>query len=244
MIIKAIKTRIFRLKESLPEFIEHYLPVIKEGDVLVVTSKIVSLAEGRIMENVSPAAKKKIIKAESDFDLPTKHVYLTIKDGMVMANAGVDESNADGKLILLPKDSFKTAAQIRKYFKAKNKIRNLGVIITDSRTMPLRAGITGVAIGYAGFKGLKKYRGELDIFGRPFKFSRVNIADSLATVAVVCMGEGNERCPLAVIEKTPAVFTEKVNRRESIINVVDDMYGPIFKFNGRRKECHNRKSRL
>ncbi|MFA5109146.1 MAG: coenzyme F420-0:L-glutamate ligase [Patescibacteria group bacterium] len=235
MEIKTIKTKIFKLSENLEDFMEHYLSSLKEGSILVVTSKIVALAEGRVADGTNPLIKKKIIEAESDFVLPTKHVYLTIKDGMVMANAGVDESNADGKIILLPRDSFKVAARLREYFRTKNKLNNLGVIITDSRCLPLRAGITGVALGYAGFRGLKDYRGERDIFKRPFKFSRVNVVDSLAAAAVVCMGEGNERLPLAIIAQAPVVFSNKVDKRELKINIQDDMYGPIFKFSGRTK---------
>jgi coenzyme F420-0:L-glutamate ligase len=233
MKITTIKTRIFKPNENLEHFIAYYLPHIKEEDVLVVTSKIVALAEGRVVSAESAVAKKKIIEAESDFILPTKYVYLTIKDGMVMANAGVDESNADGKIILLPKNSFKAAKRLRNYFRAKNKLHNLGVIITDSRCLPLRAGITGVALGYAGFKGLKDYRGQSDIFKRNFKFSRVDLADSLAAAAVACMGEGDERRPLAIIKKAPVVFCSKINENELTIDIKEDMYGPIFKFKGK-----------
>jgi F420-0:gamma-glutamyl ligase len=235
MVIKTIKTRIFKTNENIFSFIEHYLPKIKEKSILAVTSKIIALAEGRAVDKTSEADKEKIIRRESDSILPTKYVFLTIKDGMVMANAGVDESNADGKIILLPKDSFKTAAKIREYFKRKNKLKNLGVIITDSRCLPLRAGITGVALGYAGFKGVKDYRRTLDIFKRPFKFSLVDIADSLATAAVLEMGEGDERRPLAVIEGASVDFIEKIKKNELKIDIKDDMYGPIFKKIGKAK---------
>src|SRR6185369_15133943 len=95
-------------------FIVEHIPQIEEDAILVVTSKIVALAEGRTAVIENEQTKIKLIKAESDFAMPTKYVWLTIKDGMVMAAAGIDESNADGKLILLPKDSFKTAARLRK----------------------------------------------------------------------------------------------------------------------------------
>lgn len=229
MKVKAIKTRIFKPKENLLLFIASYLPKIIEGSILVVTSKIVALSEGRFAQKVDENTKAEIIKRESDFVLPTKHVYLTIKNGLIMANAGVDESNADGWLILLPKNSFKTAEKIRSYFKKKHGLKNLGVIITDSRCLPLRAGITGVALGYAGFKGLKDYRRLLDIFGQPFKYSRVDVADSLATAAVLLMGEGDERRPLAIITGAPVEYCDKIDKNELKINIEEDMYGPIFK---------------
>jgi len=152
-----------------------------------------------------------------------------MKDGVVMANAGVDESNANGKIILLPRDSFQTARSLRNYFKHKYNLKNFGVIISDSRSLPLRSGITGVALGYAGFNGLKDYRKELDIFGRPFHFSRVNVADSLATAAVLCMGEGNERRPLALISGFSVQSRERINKKELKINIKEDIYGPMFK---------------
>jgi coenzyme F420-0:L-glutamate ligase len=228
MIIKPIKTRLFQPREKLLPFLDKYLPQIKEGSVVVVTSKIVALSEGRFADKVDDDTKAKIIKQESEFVLQTKYVCLTIKDGIVMANAGVDESNANGKIILLPKDSFESAKMIRNYLRNKYNIKNLGVIITDSRTHPLRSGITGVALGYAGFKGLKDYTKKSDIFGRPFHFSRVDMADSLATSAVLCMGEGNEKCPLALITDVPIEFSNRINRNELKIDIEDDIYGPMF----------------
>lgn len=229
MKIKAIKTRIFKPHENILDFIEDYLPKITENSILAVTSKIVALAEGRLIGKVNKKIKEEIIRSESDFVLPTKYVYLTIKDNLVMANAGVDESNAGGGLILLPKDSFQAAVKIRNYFKKKNKLKNFGVIITDSRCSPLRAGITGVALGYAGIKGLKDYRKKADIFGRAFKYSKVDMADSLAAAAVLCMGEGGEQKPLAIINDAPVKYTDKLNRDELKINIKEDIYGPIFK---------------
>ncbi|MDD3729120.1 MAG: coenzyme F420-0:L-glutamate ligase [Candidatus Pacebacteria bacterium] len=169
-----------------------------------------------------------MIKKESRIAIPTKYVWLAIKDRMVMASAGIDESNANGKLILLPKDSFKTADYLRNTLMRRYKLKNLGILITDSRTVPLRAGVVGVALGYAGFRGLKDYCGKLDIFGRKFKFSRSNIADSLATAAVLVMGEGKEQQPLAVIKKAPVEFCDKIKKTELCIDIEDDMYCPFF----------------
>lgn len=228
MIIKTIKTKIFRPKDNLFLFIEKYFPKIEEESILAITSKIVALAENRVVVKKDENTKKDIIAKESEVVLRTKYATLTIKDGVAMTSAGVDESNGDGKIILLPRDSFKTALLVRKYFCKKYKLKNLGVIITDSRSMPLRPGITGVALGYAGFKGLKKYKDRVDIFGRPFKFSRVDVADSLAASIVFCMGEGDEQMPLAIIRKAPVEYISKVDRNELKIKIEEDMYGPIF----------------
>lgn len=233
MQIKAIKTKVFNENENLLKFILKYIKRMPENSVLVVTSKIVALSEGRIVSFKNKKEKNnqkiKLIKSESDFAIKTKLVWLTIKDGMVMASAGIDESNANDKFILLPKDSFRSADFLRKELKKIFKIKNLGILITDSRIFPLRAGIVGVALGYAGFKGVKNYIGKKDIFGRILKMSKTDIADSLATSAVLCMGEGKEQQPLALITNAPIEFTEKINKKELLINPKEDLYLPLFK---------------
>lgn len=228
MIIKPIKTRLFHEGDDLFTFIASYFNELPKKSVVVVTSKIVALAERRTAIAGNPKAKERLIRQESEIAIPAKYVWLTVKNGIVMASAGIDESNANGKLILLPKDSFRIAAYLRNQLRKKYHVRYLGVLITDSRTMPLRAGVTGVALGYAGFRGIKDYRGKPDIFGRKFRFSRTDIADGLATAAVLVMGEGNERQPLAIIEGAPVEFCDRVNRAELHIDVKEDMYRPLF----------------
>ena len=228
MIVQPIKTRVFQEGGDLFAFITAYVKELTERAVIVVTSKIVALAEKRTAIIKNAKTKENLIRAESEFAIPTKYVWLTVKDGMVMASAGIDESNANGKLILLPKDSFKTARLLRNKLRQRYDVRNLGVLITDSRTVPLRAGVTGVAVGYAGFRGIKDYRDTPDIFGRKFEFSRTNMADGLAAAAVLVMGEGNERQPLAIIESAPVEFSDNVNRRELYIDIQEDMYRPLF----------------
>ncbi len=228
MFVKPIKTKVFQEGEDLFIFIKRYIKKIPEKSVIVVTSKIVALAEKNTVINDGSVNKEDLIKSESEWALPTKYVWLTVKDGMLMASAGIDESNADGRFILLPKDSFKSASILRKKLMAHYKLKSLGILITDSRTMPLRSGITGVALGYVGFKGIKDYIGQKDIYGRKFKFSRVDMADSLAAAAVLTMGEGSECQPLAIINQAPIEFCDRVNRNELKIDIQDDMYKPFF----------------
>lgn len=228
MIIKPIKTRIFKEGENLFNFITQYFKKIPEKSIIVVTSKIVALSEKRTAIIKNDKTKEKLIRKESEFSLLTKYVWLTIKDGIVMASAGIDESNANGKLILLPKNSFKTAHLLRKKLQQKYKVKKLGILITDSRIIPLRSGVAGIALGYAGFCGIKSYIGTPDIFGRKFQFSRTDIADSLATGAVLVMGEGNEQQPLAIIKKAPIEFRDKINKNELNIKIKDDVYQPLF----------------
>ncbi len=228
MKIRAIKTGIFRENDDLIEFILKYVKKIPEKSILVVTSKIVALSEGRVVKHIHEKQKIALIKKESNLAIKTKHTWLTIKDGMVMASAGVDESNGNGKLILLPKDSFVSAAKIRSLIKNYFKIKKLGVIISDSALIPRRAGVVGAALGYAGFQGIKNYIRERDIFNRVMKISRTNVADSLATAATLCMGEGGEKQPLALIVDAPVRFTDKINKKELKIKPNEDIYAPLF----------------
>ena len=228
MIVKPIKTSIFHEGDDLLAFVVSYVKKLSEKSVIVITSKIVALAEGRTAVIENAETKERLIRQESEIAIATKYTWLTVKDGMVMASAGIDESNANGKLILLPKDSFSTARLLRQKLCLRYGLQELGVLITDSRTIPLRAGVAGVALGYAGFRGIKDYRGTPDIFGRKFKVSRTDVADSLATAAVFVMGEGNEQQPLAIIKQAPLTFCERVNRQELRIDIEDDMYLPLF----------------
>ena len=228
MEIKAIKTRIFRENEDLLPFILKYVRKIRENSILVVTSKIVALSEARMVVYKNQRQKIALIKKEGSFALKTKNTWMTIKNGMVMASSGIDESNANGKLMLLPKDSFQSAKILRKKLMRNFRLKNLGVLITDSGFLPFRMGAVGLALGYAGFGGVRNYIGKKDIFGRVLKFSRTDIADSLATSAVLCMGEGKEQQPLAVITDAPVIFTEKVNKKELRIKIKEDIYAPLF----------------
>lgn len=228
MNVQPIKTRVFVEHENIVDFISAHAPVLKDGTVLAVTSKIVALAEGRtvLFEGTN---KDELIQHESDFAIKTPWAWLTIKDGNVLPSAGVDESNAQGVYILLPTNSFESAARIRAAVCARYTISNLGVLITDSRTAPLRSGVTAVALGWAGFNGIRDYVGKKDIFGREFKYERVNVADSLATASAFVMGEGAEQQPLAIITDAPVEFTnEDVDPASARIDPNDDLYRPFF----------------
>ena len=225
MEVRAIRTRVFKEKEDLISFITHHIPKFADGSILAVTSKIVALSEGRTADS---SQKERLIRSESEWALQAKQGKITLKDGVLMWNAGIDTSNADGKIVLLPKDSFKAAATLRRELLKRYKIKKMGVIITDSRIMPLRAGVVGIAVGYAGFKGIYDYRGKKDIFGDMYHVTRTDVADSLATAAVLTMGEGNEQRPLAILADTPVQFTERVDRDELEVPPEDDMYRPLL----------------
>ena len=203
MKIKAIKTRKFLPpKDNLWELLSA-IKKISENSVVVVTSKVVAIGEGRCIKS-SKIKKDDLAMMEADKYIPREMVpgswvLHTIKNNMLIASSGVDESNGAGYYILWPKNPKSSAKRIWQILRKKFKVKNLGVIITDSRLVPLRRGVVGIAIGYFGFKPLKDYRGTQDIFGREFKMETSNIPDSLASTAVLEMGEGSERKPIAII---------------------------------------------
>lgn len=229
MNIKPIKTRVFKEGENLVTFIKQHIKDVSEKSVLVVTSKIVALSEGRSAP-LDKDNKEKVVRAESDFAMRGKYTWLTIRNGEIMSSAGVDASNSNDKFLLLPKDSFDTAARLYNDLKKEWDLKNFSVLITDTRSFPLRLGARGLAIGYAGIKGIKDYRKQKDIFGRDFKVTRVDVPDSLAAAAVLDMGEGNEQTPLAIITDAPIEFTNKrIDPKELHVDINDDLYAPLFK---------------
>ena len=229
MITRAVRTSVFKKQENLVAFIQKSIPSLKDGSILAITSKVVALSEGRVVAVKSEAQKQELIRKESVWQFETDSPWwLTVRDGSMVVNAGIDESNADGKIVLLPKDSFKAADRLRKQLMSLYKVKSFGVVITDSRISPLRAGVTGLAVGYAGFKGIRDYRGKKDIFGRKMSVTMTDVADSLATAATLVMGEGTEQQPLAIIEGAPVEFTERANPQEVQIPLKDDLYAPLF----------------
>lgn len=224
----AIHTQIFEEKSDLVAFIARFVPCVPENTILAVSSKVIALWKGCTVPYQNPAQKEELIKKHSQAALKTSLAWLTIKDGMIMTNAGIDESNAAGKLILLP-DCYACAQELRNALQKVWKVRHLGVVVTDSMILPLRAGVIAAAVGYAGFKGVKDLRGRPDIFGKKLQTTLVNVADSLATTAALMMGEADEQCPLCVIEDAPVVFTDEISRDEIKYPVQNDLYTPLLK---------------
>lgn len=236
MKLNPVHTIIFKESENLPAFIARHIPVLREESVLVVSSKIVALWKGLTVQYKSLRQKEGLIKKECDAALKTPLAWLTIKSGMVMTNSGIDESNAAGKLILLPADCYICAAELRRELLKIYKIKKLGVIITDSMILPLRAGVIGAAVAYSGFKGVSDKRGQKDIFGKKLAVTLVNLADPLAAAASMLMGEANEQTPLCVIEEAPVRFVNRTDSTEIKYPLENDLYTPLFKRAGLLKK--------
>src|SRR3989344_2338816 len=222
MKVIPIRTRMFRQGDSLEDFIVEHLARPNEGGIIAVTSKIVALSQGRVYPLDGPGDKERWIRNESSQMLKTPWCFLTKMNGEWVANA-------DGSLILLPRNIQRTVASLLTRLKKRYRLKRLGVIITDTRIYPMRVGTMGVAVGYAGFAPIKNYVGMPDLFGRKLKRTQANNVNALAIAAVLVMGEGAERRPLAVIEGADVVFGGHAPSIASLtIDPRDDLYNAAY----------------
>lgn len=237
MHLTAIKTHKIKPKESIFTLLDTYLPKLTENTVVAITSKIISTCENRIIRKTKD--KLNLIRQESEhcFPPPLKHqnFCLTLKNHRLIPNGGIDESNCQNGYLLLPQEPQLTAKKIWEYLRQKHRIKNLGIIITDSNITPLRIGVTGIAISWCGFKPLHDYIGQKDIFGKDLLVTKINLIDSLATTATLAMGEGKEQTPIAIINNPPKVRFQnraptKKEEREIYIDLNHDLFSTIISY--------------
>jgi coenzyme F420-0:L-glutamate ligase/coenzyme F420-1:gamma-L-glutamate ligase len=194
--------------------------LLLDGDVLVVTQKIVSKAEGRLVpvDHADPAAKQALVEAESVRVLRRRGDLLITETahGFVCANAGVDLSNVgDGLAALLPLDPDRSARRIRAELRRRLSV-TVGVVISDTFGRPWRNGVTDVAIGVAGVAGVVDLRGTLDATGRELVATEVCVADELAAAAELVMGK-DRGVPAAVVRGVPGSWLRDGSVREEIV---------------------------
>lgn len=242
MNITPIKTRaITKDNSSIYSVLDEHIASLEENTIVAITSKIISICEGNIIK-INPETEKEdkhaLIEKEADLYLDPKEneygFYLTITNNMLIATAGIDESNGDGYFILWPKDPQKSSNEIREYLQKKFQLKNIGVIITDSKTVILRWGAAGVGLSHSGFKAFNNYVGKEDLFGRTLRFTHANILDGLAAAAVTAMGEGKESTPIALITDIPNIeFQDRNPTKEEIDNATipleKDLYAPLLR---------------
>lgn len=166
---------------------------LEDGDVVVVTHKIVSKAEGSIVavEGDEAEFRRRLISQEST-SIVRKRGNLIIaetKHGFICANAGIDRSNtAPGTMVLLPEDPDRSAHRIRVRLERRFEAE-LGVIISDTFGRPWRRGLTDVAIGVSGLTALIDLKGDQDWMGRELEVTEIAVADELACAADLVMGK-------------------------------------------------------
>lgn len=216
---------------------------VREGDIIFITSKILAIHQGRTMPTEG-TDKGELIRREADYwaEFEPKcgfKVNLTIRDNVLGMAAGIDESNAGEYYVLLPKDVDKLCAEIRARICKRTGIKSLGVVCTDSHTQPMRLGVMGISIGFAGIAPLDDLRGRPDIFGREMKFAQVNRLDSLVAMAVLQMGECAEQIPVVILRGYTAIeFSTKYGMPDVLIEPELDIYRPLLDVLVKPKSTH------
>ena len=199
-----------------------------DGDVLVVTQKIVSKAEGAMVEidQNDPLSHKPIVEREAVRILRRRGdlIITETKHGFVCANAGIDLSNvARGHAALLPEDSDRSARRIRDRIRGTQGL-SVGVIVSDTFGRPWRRGVTDVAIGCAGIAAVVDLRGTEDAFGRELMVTEVCVADELAAAADLVCGKA-DGVPVALVRGVnPNWLRDSSIREEVVRNPTEDLF--------------------
>lgn len=225
----TLKKEQFDLFESIVDDLKNAEITPQNGDVLVISSKYVANSQGRILEyeKVIPSLDAEIIGKKFHMKSKMAEIILresdkifggipgfviTSSDNIMAPNAGIDKSNTQsGTVVLYPNDPYLVSEHLRRKFLLKYNI-HVGIIITDSRLMPGRVGTVGIAISCSGIEPTSDLRGEKDLYGNVLKVTFQAIADDLASIANLKMGEGSDVTPCVLIRDSDVRLTDRKMR--------------------------------
>ncbi len=200
---------------------------LADGDVLVVTQKVVSKAEGRLVpvDPEDPLSHKVLVESEAVRIVRRRGdlIITETRHGFICANSGIDLSNVErGYAALLPIDSDRSARRIVDIVRARLGV-SVGVIVSDTFGRPWRKGLTDVAIGVAGIAGVVDLRGTPDALGRTMQVTEVAVADELASAAELAMGKSNG-IPVAVVRGCDPSWLRPSSMSELIRPPAEDLF--------------------
>ncbi len=221
---------------ALLETLEKNKVNLQENDVLVISTKYISNAQGRIVNSKNTKVSNQGFQISRKFQLKpeiaeiilreTDKIFggiagfvITSSENIMAPNGGIDKSNAKkDQIILYPKNPFLIAEEIRRKIFLKFSI-HVGVILVDSRLMPARVGTSGVAVSCAGIEPVLDMRSKKDLDGNPLKVTFQAVIDNIATIANHKMGEGAESKPFAIVRDSGAQLTDrKISQSEMAIS--------------------------
>ena len=217
--------------DDLAEMIASAAPWLADGDVLVVTSKIVSKAEGRLVEVPADgpdreAARQRVLAGETARVVARRGPTTIVQThhGFVMAAAGIDASNVDKThLVLLPVDPDASARELRAGLRARGL--DVAVIVSDTMGRAWRNGLTDVALGAAGIDALLDHRGQLDPYGNELSLTQMAVIDELSAAAELVKGK-TDRVPVAVVRGYPRLTADHGPGASVLIrDAAEDMFG-------------------
>lgn len=205
---------------------------LQDGDILVIAQKIVSKAEGRMVNLATVQPSPRAIQLAAETEKDARFVELVLREsrevlrtrpgtiivehrlGFICANAGIDHSNVQGEggcaedwVLLLPQDPDGSAARIRQCLESRHGVR-IGVLVIDSHGRAWRLGVVGATIGISGMPGLADLRGQPDLFGFRLRITQVACADELAAAASLVMGQAAEGTPVIHVRGFPYPLRE------------------------------------
>lgn len=200
---------------------------LQDLDVLVITQKIVSKAEGRLVavDPDDPLSHKTLVEQEAVRVLRRRGdlIITETRHGFICANSGIDLSNVErGQAALLPLDSDRSARRIRDIVRAKLGV-NVGVIVSDTFGRPWRMGLTDVAIGVAGIAAVVDLRGTPDALGRTMQVTEVCVADELASTAELVMGKSSG-IPVAIVRGADPSWFRESSIKEIVRPAREDLF--------------------
>jgi len=250
MQVLAVRTHIFKSGDDLVSTVvkslrEHDIE-LKNGDILAISSKVVASTERRIvsLREIQPSEKARELAIKYSLEpefaelvlRESERIYggvrksiLTLKNGILIVNAGIDNKNAPvGYVALWPLSPQGRADKIREEIKQQTG-KSVGVIIVDSQVVPLRMGTRGLALAVSGFEPINDCRGKEDLFQKTLMITRHSIGDDLASAAHLLMGETDEQTPVVLIRDAPVTFAEFVDEKEMRISPEECVYMKSFR---------------
>jgi len=254
MEILPLKTsHIIRENEDLFAVLEETMRynkiTLQEGDIIIITEKIAALCQGKIkylnqISSISPKAQDLAQQYRMDPRLvqlvieDASHIFggvpgmlLTVNSGVLIANAGIDHSNAgkEDAYILWPEKPFQLAEEILRKIQDHHHLNHVGISISDSRVQPMKRGVVGVSIAVAGFEPIDDCRGRRDLFGYKMQFTTRAIADQITDAALIVMGECDEQTPFALIRNAPVKFvSHPIDPEQMLMPMDQDLFVQIL----------------
>ncbi|MCP8308291.1 MAG: coenzyme F420-0:L-glutamate ligase [archaeon] len=262
----SVKKKRFDLFKTILDEVEKNGERLEDGDIIVISSKFVAMSEGRLvrLSDVIPSPEAEdlastthmpsnlaeLILREADSVFAGMPGFaLSIKDGVFTPNAGIDRSNVqEGWAILYPRVPFRKAEMLRRRILLESG-KKVGIVITDSRLLPLRSGTTGIAIGVAGFDPVKDERGRKDLFNNILRVTLRALADDISAGAQLIMGEADEGTPIVIIRNTGIKLHDKpIDHEQMTVDYDECLYvrGLAYKnrsiFEGKSSQFFNKKN--
>ena len=224
---------------------------LRDGDVLVISSKFLAVSEGRVVKLGSVRAGRRAKQLAADYRMDERLCELVLresdeivggipgfllasKNGLLTPNAGIDKSNVKhGSVVLYPRRPEVSAWRIREALKLSRGV-SVVVVICDSRLSPTRRGTTGVAVASSGIEAVLDMRGRKDLFGNVLKVTSQSVADDLSSAAEILMGESDEATPIVLVRglSRRLLRNAEYGGRRFSIPIVEDVYMRSLGYSG------------